>query len=486
MTLDANRALAAGWEAGLPAETTTVADDVAAATPRSRRFVLLDDDPTGTQTVRDVPVLTAWEDDDIAWALDQDSPGFFILTNTRALQPDAAAARIREIVTAGLRVAQQRGIRLVFASRGDSTLRGHFPLETDVITDALRDAGRVVDAVVMTPAYIEAGRVTLDGIHWLRQKDGSLLPAARSEFARDATFGYRSSSLAAWVEEKSDGRIPAGSVRVISLDEIRGADTSLTGVLQESADGRVVVVDAVADSDQRAVAVAALAAEAAGTEIVYRVGPSFARAGLGQDSCAPIPDEKLARIAPHGSAHGLVAVGSHVPMTTRQLDDLLGAREHALFELDVERVLSDAGEAYLDDVAIRAADALRTSLVVVRTSRALRTGADAAESLAIATKVSAALVHTVRAIVARQRPAFVLAKGGITSSDIATDALGIRRAFVRGPLLPGIVSLWEAAGPASGLAYIVFAGNVGSDTGLTDVVERLEPAPGGAGLTKEG
>jgi uncharacterized protein YgbK (DUF1537 family) len=56
-------------------------------------------------------------------------------------------------------------------------------------------------------------------------------------------------------------------------------------------------------------------------------------------------------------------------------------------------------------------------------------------------------------------------------------ALGIRRAWARGTLLPGIVSLWEPVdGPAAGLPYVVFAGNVGDDDALASVVERLVAA----------
>jgi uncharacterized protein len=49
-----------------------------------RPIIVLDDDPTGTQTVADVPVLTSWTVDDLRWALCQDSAVFFVLTNTRS------------------------------------------------------------------------------------------------------------------------------------------------------------------------------------------------------------------------------------------------------------------------------------------------------------------------------------------------------------------------------------------------------------------
>ena len=83
-------------------------------------------------------------------------------------------------------------------------------------------------------------------------------------------------------------------------------------------------------------------------------------------------------------------------------------------------------------------------------------------------------MQTVHGVVAQIRPAFVLAKGGITSSDTATDGLEIRRAWVRGTMLPGIISLWEpVAGLARGIPYIVFPGNVGDDQALADVVDTL-------------
>src|SRR5262249_8660631 len=107
-------------------------------------------------------------------------------------------------------------------------------------------------------------------------------------------------------------------------------------------------------------------------------------------------------------------------------------------------------------------------------SRDLVVGADADASLSIARQVSAALVQTVEAITAARRPAFVVAKGGITSSDIATEALGIRRAWVCGTLLPGIASVWQPEpGPSTGIPYLVVAGNVGDDDALADALDLL-------------
>jgi uncharacterized protein YgbK (DUF1537 family) len=454
----------------LPDVRKVPADDVRRQLAGARRVVVLDDDPTGTQTVRDMPVLTRWTVEDIRWALDQPTAGFFVLTNTRSLPPDQAAARNRDVVSACLAAAERNGVQLVFASRSDSTLRGHFPLETDVIGEMTP-----VDAVLLVPAYVDAGRVTIGGKHWLRTSEG-LLPVANSEFARDPTFGYLSSRLDEWVEEKSGGRIRRESVALIMLDEIRSGTTEkLAGVLAKARDGRVIAVDAETDDDMRCVVLAVLAAEAAGSRFAYRVGPSFVRARVGQSALPPIEDARLSSLV-RSDAHGLIVVGSHVALTNRQLARLPQRREFVHVELDVSTVINEAcADHHIQDVVTRATAALADSLVVLSTSRTLVTGADGAASLDIARQVSAALSRTVRQIVAARLPAFVIAKGGITSSDIATGALGIHRAWVRGSLLPGIVSLWESApGQAAGLPYVVFAGNVGNEGSLADVIDRLE------------
>lgn len=440
--------------AGLPPVRVVPAEDVRAALAGTPTVVVLDDDPTGTQTIRDLPVLTRWSADDVDWALAQGTPAFFVLTNTRSLGPDDAAARVRDVVRTCLAAARRRGGEVVFASRSDSTLRGHFPLETDVIA---QETG-APDTVILAPAYTDAGRVTLDGVHWLRDGD-ELTPVAASEFAADATFGYRSSRLADWVAEKSAGAIT--DVAELRLDALRSPAPALPT-------GRVVALDALVDDDLRAAVLAILAAERHGARFVYRVGPSFVRARAGQPASLPIADAELARAV--GTGHGLVVVGSHVGRTSRQLEHLAARRDLARVELDVRAVLDGAP---LEDLAAEVTAALARRTTVLATSRTLVTGRDEDESLAIARRVSAALTDVTARVVATSPPAYVLAKGGITSSDVATVSLRADRAWVRGSLLPGIVSLWA---PTSGPPLVVFAGNVGGDDALADVVDRLEAA----------
>jgi uncharacterized protein YgbK (DUF1537 family) len=459
-----------------------------------RRLVVLDDDPTGTQTIADLPVLTQWSVDDLRWALQQPTTGFFVLTNTRSLSEADAAERNSQIVRALAEAARLEGdVPYVLLSRSDSTLRGYFPLETDVLSAELARLGTPVDGIVICPAYFEPGRVTVDSVHWMRTDDG-MIPVAHSEFAKDASFGYHNSDLRAWVEEKTCGRISRSDVATVTLTDIRqGGPDRVQEILSGLHDGQPVVVDAAADADLQVLALALIRAEATGKTFVYRTGPSFVRARSGQQPTPAVDAARLAEIVAQSNSglpddgrpsvpHGLIAVGSHVGLTTRQLDQLRAAGNIVELELDVPTLLEPSTrDRHVTDVATEAANLLRDnpsdSDVVIRTSRTLVTGADATDSLVIARTVSAALVGTVREVVKLVRPSFVVAKGGITSSDTATEGLGIRRAWCRGNMLPGIVSLWEpVAGPAHGIPYIVFAGNVGDDHALAAVVGTLRGA----------
>jgi uncharacterized protein YgbK (DUF1537 family) len=451
------------------------------------RLVILDDDPTGTQCVHDVPVITAWEPDDVRWALQEDERGFFVLTNTRALAGAAAAARITAIADTVEAVAAELGLAVEFVLRGDSTLRGHYPLEPDVLEARARAQGRPYDALLIVPAYPEAGRVTDGDVHWVT-RDGARVPVGETDYARDASFGFRSSNVREWVQEKTGGRIPATAVASIDRSLLSAGVEAVAALLESCREARPVVVNALGAADFETVARAVALARSHGTRVLARTGPSFAAALLG---VVPRPPLQGAELVPQGAAvraaagsgsdrHGLVVVGSHVELTSRQLARLRVRRpELPVIELEVRGVLRDAesgaapGEgaeerrvAALLDAALDRGDA------VLATSRERVSTDDAERSLEIAALVSRALVRLAASLARAQRLAWVIAKGGITSSDIATQALGLRRARVRGQLFPGTVSLWEG----EGMACVIFAGNVGNDESLADAVTMLHDA----------
>ena len=472
-----------------PAAPGITADDVrkaaqAVGAPQPF-FVVLDDDPTGTQSVSGLPVLTSWTEEDFAWAMGGDAPAVYVMTNSRSLSPEQTDRITREAVAAARAAAGAAQRRLAFVSRSDSTLRGHFPLEPQLIADLLEEAGQPVDGIILVPAFPEAGRVSVGGIHYTRIGE-DFLPSGGTEFARDATFGYTASGLAAWVEEKTGGAVRAEEVLTPDLTELRTRPEALVELLISARDHQVIAPDIACEQDLLALSLALIAAEARGRTFVYRVGPPFMRARLGQDVRAPLTAREVEAVRLPGgacgqgaakpeAAGGLVVVGSHVALTTRQLERLVADTGAPVLEIEVGRILDAASrDDHLEAVIDRAVQLLGQGTVIVRTSRTLVTGVDAEDSLDVSRRVSTAVVEAVQSIMERIRPRFVLAKGGITSSDVASRGLGIRRAQCVGPMLPGIVSLWAAHdGPARGVPYIVFPGNVGDENALAAVVGVL-------------
>ena len=497
MTLEAD--VLAAYPADFPIPAALVASTLAASNAETPRvLVVLDDDPTGTQSVADLPVLTQWDVEDFAWAFSQSKPAVYVLTNTRSLDPAEAAARNEEVVRNALTAAgssSNAGLRLGFVSRSDSTLRGHYPLEPDVIAATVSEvSGETTDGVVLVPAFPDAGRVTIGGVHYMRgtgETAGTLVPVSETEFAKDASFGFATSVMAEYVEEKSKGRFTADSVIVLDLDIIRAGSAAqdpaisakaIADAIEGATNSTPIVADVVTENDFRALALGLEEAERRGKNLLYRVGPPFVRGRIGQEVRTALTAEEAYEGNTPSTAGGLIVVGSHVGVTTRQLNVLTAEHSSAsIIEIDVEKLLAAETEtaepvakAHLDQTVAAVVEALRGGDVIVHTSRLLIKTDDAAESLRIARTVSAAVVAVVNRTLKTFPPRFVIAKGGITSSDVAAHGLEIRHGIVRGPMLPGIVSLWEPVdGPAKGIPYIVFAGNVGDDDSLAQVTRKL-------------
>jgi uncharacterized protein YgbK (DUF1537 family) len=435
---------------------------------RREKTIILDDDPTGTQTAADTTVLTDWSLELVRAELDDPSPAVYILTNTRAMSPEQAKRVNHEIVVNVREAARNVDRPFSLISRGDSTLRGHFPLETDTLADAL---ATLIDAVLLVPAFMAGGRFTLNGVHYVQEGEW-LMPAGSTPFAADPAFGYRASALPDWVEEKTGGAVRSGDVWIITLEQIRQHGVEgVRQLLMRAANRRMIACDAVTERDLEVLALAALQAESAGKRLIYRTAASFAaiRAGI-------TPPQPISAAALKGSSGrgGLIVVGSYVPKTTLQLKHLLTTSTLSQYEVEVSALLNVQRRTGVIDGAIEAARrAIKGGqTIVLFTSRQLYIEKDGMNSLRDSASISEGLVEIVANI--GTVPSFIIAKGGITSSDLATNALHVKRARVIGQIIPG-VPVWrlgeESAFP--GLLYVVFPGNVGGDDALSVALTRL-------------
>jgi uncharacterized protein YgbK (DUF1537 family) len=425
---------------------------------------VIDDDPTGTQTVHRVPVYMTWDVDTLREAMG--FPVFFLSVNTRSL-PEAEAGHAYYEIGRNLRHVLGGNLSsLRVASRSDSTLRGYFPLDVDALGEGLE---LHPDGIILMPAFFEGGRYTIGAVQWV-ERDGMVEAAHDTEFAKDPDFGYASAYLPSWVEEKSGGRWRASEVVRIGLAEIRaGSRAPLLQMLDGVSEGRVAVVDAACDADIERFVVALHEVEMAGKVFLYRVAASFAKVRAGIPDCPMLSGAVLGK----GRGPGLVIVGSYVDKTTRQVDALLKCPGAVPIEFEVGRVVDSRDAARAVAEAAQSADATlrRGETPVLYTSRA-RLDPGEAGFLDTGRKIMDALCHVVARLT--RRPAFVIAKGGITSYEIAKQGLTVGRANVLGPIAPG-VPVWEL-GPGSrlpGTPYVVFPGNVGADESLAQVYRKL-------------
>ncbi|MCA9835461.1 MAG: hypothetical protein KC422_01040 [Trueperaceae bacterium] len=430
------------------------------------KIIVLDDDPTGTQTVHDVPVYTDWTQETLRTLFHDSSALVYLLTNTRSMSEEAAKS-VNQAIARGLKnVAKEDGRSFTLISRSDSTLRGHFPAELDALAEVL---GNENLSYVLIPAFFEAGRETIGDVHFLHQ-DGTYIPVNELPFAKDAVFGFNEANLKKWAEEKSRGRLTVQDMASVDLATIRTGGPAAVLDKLLSASAKLIIVNASTYRDLEVVSHACIEAEQRGKRYLYRTAASFVvtRSGLQKRALLEPAEFNLG-----SDKGGLIVIGSHVPLSSQQLDHLLQNTQTTPLEVDVSTLLGKDANDYLEQLAQALNDHIREGrTVAVFTSRELITDTSDAGNLSISRRVSQSLVSLVHKL--GLRPKFFIAKGGITSSDIATQGLKVKRAIVRGQILPG-VPVWRLGQEASfpDLDYVVFPGNVGNASSLTEVVEKL-------------
>lgn len=437
------------------------------------KIVVLDDDPTGVQAVHGIYVYTDYTVKSLAEGLLGKEKLFFVLTNSRALTEAQTIRLHRELAENLAEASRQTGVPFLLVSRGDSTLRGHFPLETEVLREKLEAEKYHYDGEILAPFFQSGGRVTIENIHYVKYGD-SLIPAGETEFAKDKTFGYHSSNLSSYIEEKTKGRYPAERTAVIPLSLLRtGTSKEIEEVLMKVDGFGKVIVNALEKEDMQIFCLGLYGVLAKGKRFLFRTAADFVKAVGGISEREPLSgDEMRDRKNQNG---GIIVVGSHTEKTTRQLESLCKLPGLIPIEFDSDLVLYDRLEEEIKRVLSKTQEHLiKGESVVIYTKRRLLTVETDTEE--------AALLRSVRISEAVQRlvgdlkvtPSFIISKGGITSSDIGVKALRVRKAFVPGQAEPGI-PVWRT-GPESkfpGIAYLIFPGNVGEDDTLKKIVEKL-------------
>ncbi len=439
------------------------------------KIVVLDDDPTGVQTCHDISVYTNWTEESITRGFMEENKVFYILTNSRGMTVGETTEIHKEIGKTVAAVAHKTGKHYFIISRSDSTLRGHYPLEPRLLKEAMENDGFTVDGEVLCPFFKEGGRFTIGNVHYVQQGN-ELVPAAMTEFAKDRTFGYSHSAIPEYIEEKTGGEYKADTVTCISLDDLRACNYDrITEQLNAVKGFGKVCVNAVDYCDIKVFAVALYRSMRSGKNFMFRSAAGLVKI-LGGITDIPLLTRKD-MVTTETSNGGVVVVGSHTAKTTAQLEELLKLENVVPIPFNSDKVVEGekAFAAEIDRCLRLEEEVIRTGRTAVcYTSRKLlEIPGDTKESALLR---SVHISDGVQQLVGRLgvTPAFIIAKGGITSSDIGTKALKVIRADVLGQIIPS-VPVWKT-GPEStfpGTPYIIFPGNTGNENSLREAVEIL-------------
>ncbi len=425
-------------------------------------IIVLDDDPTGTQTVHDIPVLTEWSVQAIGNELDRGTKLFYILTNSRSLSSEEAE-------TLGVKIAQNikhnedtKDKKCMIISRSDSTLRGHYPLEVNILMKVFQPKKGIQFIV---PAFFEGGRYTINDIHYVREGK-QMIPAGKTPFAKDKVFGFKSSNLKEWIIEKFNHKIEKSKIKNISIDDLKNKSvTEIISKINKFNANDICIINASEYAHLKKTLYCILSSA---------VTPYF-RSAASLVAVLAMQTSKLVHpinLSLNKKKGGLTVLGSYVPKSTSQLNHVLDHLEIEPIEIVVQLLINGLGPTA--DVLAKTVDnhINNGKQVIIYTSRQLISTSEIEKNLKIGFTISKFLTDIVSKLTIA--PKYIIGKGGITSSDLATKSLKIKRAIVLGQIIPG-VPIWKTGFESKfpGIPFVVYPGNVGDQSALTQVIKKL-------------
>ena len=446
------------------------------------KIIIFDDDPTGSQTVYGCPLLLNWDEQTLEKAFAKSSPLIFILANTRSLSSALAVNKTREICLSIKKFFLRKGYSkddYFYISRGDSTLRGHGVLEPAILAEELGP----FHATFHIPAFLEGGRTTENGIHYL---DGK--PVHNTEFGRDKIFGFSTSDLAKWIEEKSFGKIKAESILHLEIKQLDLAQDSeygfksLLSFLSQLENNISVVVDAKLPHHLEVLA-RAIKVVSKEKRFLFRTAASF----INSFSALPPNPQCTADLVSLKSKNneckykpGLIIVGSHVQLATDQLDFLLKDNSCEGLEipvsklanifsledcqdeiLELEKILLSRIDYILDIKKIPVLYTTREEMKFSSYSKRMNFGLELAGFMAI-------LVGKIN-----NKFGYIISKGGITTQLLLQKGLNFNQVDLKGQILPGL-SIVISNSDQYDLPVVTFPGNLGNEKTLLESFRLME------------
>ena len=443
------------------------------------KIVVIDDDPTGSQTVNNCLLLLKWDYSTLLRGFKSNSNLFFILANTRSLSENDVKLRLVEICNAIKKVISSESYdeEIIFISRGDSTLRGHNFLEPYIINQCLGP----FDATFHIPAFIEGKRLTINGQHYVDK-----IPIEKTIFAKDKIFGYETSNIKNLLYEKSKFQINVNEIENLKLNELQDLEiedkNKIFQKISNYKNNTHVIVDAENYSQLKKFSLAINKLNKQ-KKFLFRTAASFISSISGMRSNLQKKNffSNLRRKNDKNQfLPGLIVVGSHLELSTLQMNKLLEESDCLPIELDVfEFFKINSSENYTDQIKlfkIKLLTEIRSffsngKTPVLFTSRQYLS-LDYSKQVNFCNSLAFFIAELVSDL--KNEIGYLISKGGITTNLILSNGLKADYVYLKGQVMTGISLVTYKIRNNDALPIVTFPGNIGGHDSLLKVWSNLE------------
>ncbi len=443
------------------------------------KFVVIDDDPTGSQTVHDCLLLLKWDYSTLVKGFESKSNLFFILANTRSLSENDAKLTIEEICKniKAVIASQFYEEEIIFISRGDSTLRGHNYLEPSSLNSCLGP----FDATFHIPAFIEGKRLTINGSHFVDKT-----PINKTIFARDKIFGYETSNVKDLLFQKSKSQINIEHIQNLLLSDIKILNDDENNIvfkkLKNLNKNKHVIVDVenYSQLNKFALVIKKLTKQ---KKFLFRTAASFISSISEKKSVSQSEiffSNLRIRNKEKSFLPGLIIVGSFVELSTIQLQNLLEISNCNPIELDVfEFFKITSSENYQKQRNLfknKFLKEIRFSFEkgktpVLFTSRKFMS-LDYTEQFNFYNSLSCFIAELVADL--KYEIGYLISKGGITTNMILSNGLNADYVYLEGQILTGISVVTHNLKNDEKLPIVTHPGNIGTKDSLVNIWKVFE------------
>jgi len=444
------------------------------------KFVVIDDDPTGSQTVQDCLLLLKWDCSTLVKGFESKSNLFFILANTRSLSENDAKLTIEEICKNLKTVITSQAYEeeIIFISRGDSTLRGHNYLEPIALNSYLGP----FDATFHIPAFIEGKRFTINGSHFVDKT-----PISQTIFAKDKIFGYETSNVKNLLFQQSKSQINFEDIQNLLLSDIvmlnDQENNNVFKTLKNLRNNKHVVVDIENYSQLKkfSLVIKKLIKQ---KKFLFRTAASFISSISEKKSVSQSEiffSNLRIRNKEKSFLPGLIIVGSYVELSTIQLNNLLKISNCTPVELNVFEFFkitsSENNQKRRNLFKNKFLKEIRFSFEkgktpVLFTSIKFIMSLDSSELFNFYNLLACFIAELVADL--KYEIGYLISKGGITTNLILSKGLNADYVYLEGQILTGISVVTYNLKNGEKLPIVTHPGNIGTKDSLVNIWKVFE------------